>query len=67
MKLYAASQQKGLTIVALRAYWKDRRVKVEIAVGKGKTHADQRQDMKKKVENREAQREMARFNERKGR
>ena len=67
LKLYAASQQKGLTLVALRAYWKDRRVKIEIAVGKGKTHADQRHDLKKKVETREAQREMARFNERRGR
>jgi SsrA-binding protein len=66
LKLYAASQQKGLTLVALRAYWKDKRVKVEIAVGKGKTHSDQRQDLKKRVENREAQREMARFNERRG-
>lgn len=66
LKLYAASQQKGLTLVALRVYWKDKRVKVEIAVGKGKTHADQRQDLKKKVETREAQREMARFNEKRG-
>jgi SsrA-binding protein len=66
LKLYAASQQKGLTLVALRAYWKDKRVKIEIAVGKGKTHSDQRQDLKKRVEDREAAREMARFNERKG-
>jgi SsrA-binding protein len=66
LKLYAASQQKGLTLIALRAYWKDRRVKIEIAVGKGKTQGDQRQDLKKRVENREAQREMARFNERRG-
>jgi SsrA-binding protein len=66
LKLYAASQQKGLTLVALRVYWKDKRVKIEIAVGKGKTQGDQRQDLKKKVENREAQREMARFNERGG-
>jgi SsrA-binding protein len=66
LKLYAASQQKGLTLIALRAYWKDKRVKIEIAVGKGKTHSDQRQDLKKRVETREAQREMARFNERRG-
>jgi len=66
LKLYAASQQKSLTIIALRAYWKERRVKIELAVGKGKTQGDQRQDLKKKVENREAQREMARFNERGG-
>jgi len=64
LKLWASSQQKGLSIVALRVYWKDRMVKVEIGVGRGKTKGDQREDLKKKVENREAQREMARFNER---
>lgn len=63
-KLYAASQQQHLALVPLRVYWKNGRVKVELAVGKGKTKGDQRQDLKKKVENREAQREMARFNER---
>jgi len=62
-KLAAASQQKGLSIVATRAYWKNRRVKIELAVGRGKTKGDQRQDLKTKVENREAQREMARFND----
>lgn len=64
MKLWAASQQKGQSLVALRAYWKNRRVKIEIGVGKGKTKGDQRQDLKKKAEMREAQRDMARFNER---
>ncbi len=39
-------------------------MKVELGVGKGKTHSDQREDLKKKVELREAQREMARFNKR---
>jgi len=48
----------------LRMYWKDRKVKVEIGVGKGKTHGDQRHDLKNRVELREAQREMARFNQR---
>ena len=43
-------------------YFKGRRVKVEIGLGKGKSHGDQRQDLKKRVELREAQREMARFN-----
>jgi len=62
-KLTAASQQKGLSIVATRAYWKNRRVKIELVVGRGKTQGDQRQDIKTKVENREAQREMARFND----
>ncbi len=67
MRLWAASQQKGLALVALRAYWKNRRVKIEIAVGRGKTKGDQRHDLKKKAEMREAERAVARFNERKGR
>lgn len=66
-KLWAATQQKGLALVATRAYWKNRKVKVEIVVGRGKTKGDQRQDLKTQVENREAAREMARFNERRGR
>ena len=61
-KLQAAVEQKGSTIVAIRCYWKNRRVKVEIALAKGKTEYDQRQDIKKRVEMREAQREMMRFN-----
>lgn len=64
LKLAAATDVKGCTLPLLRMYWKDRRVKVEIGIGKGKTHADQRHDLKKKVELREAQREMARFNQR---
>ena len=39
-------------------------VEMEIGVGKGKTHSDQRQDLKEKVELREAAREMSRFNQR---
>lgn len=62
LKLQEATQMKGQTLVALRLYFKGRRVKVEIGLAKGKTHGDQRQDLKKKVELREAQREMARFN-----
>jgi SsrA-binding protein len=64
MKLWAATQQKGQTVVALRCYWKGRNVKIELGVGKGKTKGDQRQDIKTRVENREAQREVARFHER---
>ncbi|MGD9420432.1 MAG: SsrA-binding protein SmpB [Verrucomicrobiota bacterium JB025] len=64
LKLANETQVKGATLPLLRMYWKNRRVKVEIGVGRGKTHGDQRQDLKKKVELREAQREMARFNRR---
>ena len=62
LKLDQAVSVKGCTLPLLRMYWKNRRVKVEIGVGKGKTHSDQRHDLKKKVELREAQREISRFN-----
>ncbi|GAA5495312.1 SsrA-binding protein [Rubritalea squalenifaciens DSM 18772] len=64
LKLEQQTAQKGCTLVCLRMYWKNRKVKVEIGVAKGKTHTDQRHDLKKKVELREAQREMSRFNRR---
>ena len=53
--------EKGLALVALRIYWKDNRIKVEIGVGRGKAQRDKREDLKKKVSDREAEREMARF------
>ena len=64
LKLAEASAQKGCTLPALRMYWKNRRVKVELGLAKGKSHSDQRHDLKKKTELREAQREVARFNKR---
>lgn len=39
---------KHLTIVALKAYFKDGLVKIEVALGKGKKHHDKREDLKKK-------------------
>ena len=62
LKLSQATLQKGFTIVCLRLYFKGRRVKVELGLAKGKSHSDQRHDLKKKTELREAQREVARFN-----
>ena len=62
LKLAMATQQKGFTIICTRLYFKGRRVKVELGLGKGKSHSDQRHDLKKKTELREAQREVARFN-----
>ena len=64
LKLDQKTSQKGLTMVCLRMYFKGSRVKVEIGLAKGKTHSDQRHDLKKKTELREAQREVAKFNRR---
>ena len=64
LKLAQATDQKGYTLPCLRLYFKKSRVKVEFGLGKGKSHSDQRQDLKKRVEMREAEREMARHNKR---
>lgn len=64
LKLFAHSQQKGLTLPILRAYWKGPRIKIELGVGKGKNKADQREDLKEKAVKREVQRVVASFNER---
>ncbi len=64
LKIDQITSTKGSTLVCLKMYWKNRRVKVEIAIAKGKTHTDKRHALRKQVEEREAQREMARFNRR---
>jgi len=61
-KLFEASAVKGQSLVALRLYWKDQRVKVEIGIGKGKTHSDKRQDLKEKAAKEEARRAADSFN-----
>ncbi|MFM8764850.1 MAG: SsrA-binding protein [Spartobacteria bacterium] len=63
-KLAGAVEREGLTIPALRMYWKKGRVKVEVALGKGKLASDKRQDLKQRVEDREAARTVAAFNKR---
>lgn len=62
LKLDQLTSQKGCTLICLRMYWHNRKVKVEIGVAKGKTHSDKRHALKDQVEKREAQREMSRFN-----
>jgi SsrA-binding protein len=61
-RLYGLVEKKGVTLVPLRLYWKNGRVKAEIGIGKGKTHRDQRDDIKKREQKREMDREIARFN-----
>lgn len=55
-KLYAKSREKGLTLVPLKAYFKNGKVKVEIGVGKGKRLYDKREDMKTKEDKRDMER-----------
>ena len=64
LKLVGFTHVKGLSLPVLRAYWHGKNVKIELGVGKGKDHADQRQDIKEKDDKREAARVVARFNDR---
>jgi SsrA-binding protein len=54
--LYAKVREKGLTLVPTRMYFKDSRVKVELAVARGKEQRDKRRD----VTERDAKRQMER-------
>ena len=55
-KLIRLTEQKGLTLLPTKIYFKHSLVKLEIGVGRGKKMHDKRQDLKSK----EANREMAR-------
>ncbi len=66
LKLFAHTQQKGLSLPVLQAYWKESRFKVEIGVGKGKTKGDQREDLKEKAVKKETQRVVSSFNRKHG-
>ena len=61
-RLFGLTQIRGNTLVALRMYWKDARVKVEVGVAQGKEKSDVRQDLKAKASKRETEREVSRFN-----
>ena len=51
------SAEKGYTIVPLQVYFRDGRAKIEIGLAKGKKLYDKRQDIAKKDQNREAQKD----------
>ena len=55
-KLFGLASVKGNSLFPLAFYWKNGKVKVALAVGKGKVEFDKRDDIKK----READREMKR-------
>lgn len=55
-KLFELAAVKGNALVPLSFYWKNGKVKVALAVGRGKRFFDKREDLKK----RESEREMKR-------
>jgi SsrA-binding protein len=58
-RLIGKTQEKGLTLVPTRVYFKGSRAKVEIALAKGKDHMDKRRDLKAKDQKREIDRALA--------
>jgi len=54
--LYGKVREKGLTLVPTRLYFKDGRVKVEIAVARGKELRDKRRDLVQRDQQREMER-----------
>lgn len=57
-KLIGNSAEKCYTIVPLQVYFRDGRAKIEIGLAKGKKLYDKRQDIAKKDQKREAEKEL---------
>ena len=53
-------EQKGLTVVPVKMYFKQGKVKVEIALARGRKLHDQREELKRRAEARDVERELAR-------
>lgn len=58
-RLAGAVAQKGLTVVPVRLYFSRGKVKVEIALGRGKKLHDHRETLKRRAEERDMARELA--------
>ena len=56
-KMEAKLKEKGLTLVPIKVYFKNSLVKVEIGMARGKKLYDKRQDIAKKDQRREAERD----------
>src|SRR5713101_2866860 len=55
-KLFGLASVKGNALFPLSFYWKKNKVKVTLAVGKGKVQFDKREDIKKRESDRELKR-----------
>lgn len=57
-RLQGKVMEKGLTLIPLRLYLKGRLIKLELGVGRGKKLTDKREDIKRRDQEREVQREL---------
>lgn len=58
-RLIGLSREKGMTLVPLKAYWKDGKVKIEVGVGRGKNLYDKRHAIQERDWNRDKARIMS--------
>ncbi len=63
-RLRMKMQLERLTLVPLKLYFSDGKLKVEMALGKGRNVMDKRHELARKQADRESQRDMARANRR---
>lgn len=56
-RLFTKTQEKGLALVPLEAYFQKGRVKIEIALARGKKLYDKRETLKQKASDRDNERE----------
>jgi SsrA-binding protein len=59
-KLLGKTQQRGLTLIPTRMYFKDGRVKLEVALARGKQQWDKRETERRRTADREAREAVAR-------
>src|SRR4051794_34489652 len=57
-RIYAAVREKGFTVVPTRVYFKDGRIKVELALARGKEVRDKRRDIAARDAKRQMEREL---------
>lgn len=60
-KIFGEASLKGRTLVPLKLYWKNGKIKVLLGVGEGKDSRDKRQDLKKAEAKREVDRVMKKY------
>ena len=57
-KLRKQTDQKGMTLVVTKVYWKNGRIKFEIGVAKGKKLFDKRETLKRKTVEKETKKQL---------
>jgi SsrA-binding protein len=58
-RLIGKTQQRGLTLVPLRIYFKGPRAKLELALARGKEQRDKRRELRDRDQRREVERELS--------